>query len=817
MDIGEDIQGVQRSTSAPPTHLMLSAVWPRRCCSTRLVSSSSKPGYSASMLLFVFTLLIALQCNGVTSRSDCILFGCDAGWQCDTSYHLSGDCVQVFNDDDINGDELNDEKLFGVENVDRNSLVTAVGAAAGAGLAQELHVNDANSQAAAKPLSVAGDSYLPDTSSLGDEDDDEEVEEDDGGGQAVNSGLSGLSLGGSSDVTPNPLSAAVPTEPLTIVSRMKKVQHSKCEQTRAREVTKCDGMIGCFISQCNEDGAFSSMQCHDSTGYCWCVDTLGQRIEATVSPPGHAQPNCDAVSREGSSEPASAGVETSTLPVQLSVTPYGLASENTLREPSDLRQRQSSAVLMKEAVTGEEDPSVRLTDNHARAAVADQPVLTTSPDSSISTSSRSNIRSSRSDTQDEDSSSAEGNAHPLEAANILLWVIVACCIAFTVSIPLLFVCLYRWLRRTNDPVKPYIVYKRQPTASDSASASISGNTAGSDRDKELLLRTARNHRHGSVSTLSEKSVLLPSQQSSEAVNGHMEIYTGHRVLEYLEEHITNPEKLSEEWKGVSGYQAEDESTSDAKLDYNSGKNRYPDILPYNNHRVRLDCSNNASRSDYINATAIFDRNPRYPTHIATQGPLDSTVADFWQMVWEMNSTIIVMLTKLTEGGMSQCHRYWPKHGQQVYHMFEVQLVSEHVMSDDYCVRSFYLVNLKTKMSRTVTQYQFLSWTHVAVPTIATTTHALLDFRRKVKKSYSDVSAPIIVHDNAGVGRAGCYILIDILLMRLSENLVKEIDMAACVEHLRDQRMHMVQTEDQFKFAYSALLVEVRSILDAMPK
>ena len=111
---------------------------------------------------------------------------------------------------DYSGNELNDEKLFGVENVDRNSLVTAVGAAAGAGLAQELHVNDAN-QAAAKPLSVAGDSYLPDTSSLGDEDDDEEVEEDDGGGQAVNSGLSGLSLGGSSDVTPNPLSAGKPS------------------------------------------------------------------------------------------------------------------------------------------------------------------------------------------------------------------------------------------------------------------------------------------------------------------------------------------------------------------------------------------------------------------------------------------------------------------------------------------------------------------------------------------------------------------------------------------------------------------------------
>ena len=67
-----------------------------------------------------------------------------------------------------------------------------------------------------------------------------------------------------------------------------------------------------------------------------------------------------------------------------------------------------------------------------------------------------------------------------------------------------------------------------------------------------------------------------------------------------------------------------------------------------------------------------DHDPRNPAYIATQGPLAGTAGDFWQLVWEQGSVVIVMLTRLTENGQALCHRYWPEEGSQLYHIYEVR-------------------------------------------------------------------------------------------------------------------------------------------------
>ncbi|MCP6336132.1 hypothetical protein NL449_29345, partial [Klebsiella pneumoniae] len=46
--------------------------------------------------------------------------------------------------------------------------------------------------------------------------------------------------------------------------------------------------------------------------------------------------------------------------------------------------------------------------------------------------------------------------------------------------------------------------------------------------------------------------------------------------------------------------------------------------------------------------------------------------DFWQMVWEQGSVVMVMLTRLTENGTAMCHRYWPEEGSELYHIYEVR-------------------------------------------------------------------------------------------------------------------------------------------------
>ncbi|ERE86574.1 receptor-type tyrosine-protein phosphatase-like N-like protein [Cricetulus griseus] len=355
------------------------------------------------------------------------------------------------------------------------------------------------------------------------------------------------------------------------------------------------------------------------------------------------------------------------------------------------------------------------------------------------------------------------------------------------------------------------------------------------------------------SQFSDAAQASPSSHSStpswceEPAQANMDISTGHMILAYMEDHLRNRDRLAKEWQALCAYQAEPNTCATAQGEGNVKKNRHPDFLPYDHARIKLKVESSPSRSDYINASPIIEHDPRMPAYIATQGPLSHTIADFWQMVWESGCTVIVMLTPLVEDGVKQCDRYWPDEGSSLYHVYEVNLVSEHIWCEDFLVRSFYLKNVQTQETRTLTQFHFLSWPAEGTPA---STRPLLDFRRKVNKCYRGRSCPIIVHCRPtpgisqcphpspqvcslpalsglslsvtnsyfsdGAGRTGTYILIDMVLNRMAKG-VKEIDIAATLEHVRDQRPGLVRSKDQFEFALTAVAEEVNAILKALPQ
>ncbi|NWV00976.1 PTPR2 phosphatase, partial [Upupa epops] len=321
------------------------------------------------------------------------------------------------------------------------------------------------------------------------------------------------------------------------------------------------------------------------------------------------------------------------------------------------------------------------------------------------------------------------------------------------------------------------------------------------------------------SQFSDGPIPSPSARSStsswceEPVQSNMDISTGHMILSYMEDHLKNKNRLEKEWEALCAYQAEPNATTAAQQEANTQKNRSQAVVPYDHSRICLKGESSHDNSDYINASPIMDHDPRNPAYIATQGPLPATVADFWQMVWENGCVVIVMLTPLAENGVKQCYHYWPDEGSNLYHIYEVNLVSEHIWCEDFLVRSFYLKNLQTNETRTVTQFHFLSWNDQRVPA---STRSLLDFRRKVNKCYRGRSCPVVVHCSDGAGRSGTYILIDMVLNKMAKG-AKEIDIAATLEHLRDQRPGMVQTKEQFEFALTAVAEEVNAILKALPQ
>uniref|UniRef100_A0A7N6AFE5 protein-tyrosine-phosphatase n=1 Tax=Anabas testudineus TaxID=64144 RepID=A0A7N6AFE5_ANATE len=245
---------------------------------------------------------------------------------------------------------------------------------------------------------------------------------------------------------------------------------------------------------------------------------------------------------------------------------------------------------------------------------------------------------------------------------------------------------------------------------------------------------------------------------------------------------------------------------------NKSKNRYKNILPFDTTRVEIsETDPDVPGSDYINANYIRV-NFVYlflfcsgKVFIATQGCLQNTVIDFWKMVYQENTHVIVMTTKEMERGRNKCVRYWPDlHATKEFGKVLVRNVDEQ-RAQDYILRKLEVTRLDRKEPlRYIWHYQYLSWPDHGVPNEP---GGVLWFLEEVNRTQSSIpdTGPIVVHCSAGIGRTGTIIVIDILIDIINrQGLDCDIDIPKTIQRVRQQRSGMVQTEAQYKFIYMAV-------------
>ncbi|XP_068093299.1 receptor-type tyrosine-protein phosphatase mu isoform X3 [Hyperolius riggenbachi] len=307
-----------------------------------------------------------------------------------------------------------------------------------------------------------------------------------------------------------------------------------------------------------------------------------------------------------------------------------------------------------------------------------------------------------------------------------------------------------------------------------------------------------NHTNSETSSLAQ-SHTYKKREAADVPYQTGQLHPAIRVADLLQ-HIT-------QMKCAEGYGFKEEYESffegqtapweSAKKDENRMKNRYGNIIAYDHSRVRLQSVEDEASSDYINGNYI-DGYHRPNHYIATQGPMQETVYDFWRMVWHENTASIVMVTNLVEVGRVKCCKYWPD-DTEIYKDIKVTLIETELLAE-YVIRTFAVEKRGIHEIREIRQFHFTGWPDHGVPYHAT---GLLGFVRQVKTKNPPNAGPLVIHCSAGAGRTGCFIVIDIMLDMAEREGV--VDIYNCVRELRSRRVNMVQTEEQYVFIHDAIL------------
>uniref|UniRef100_A0AAX7U633 Tyrosine-protein phosphatase non-receptor type 20 n=1 Tax=Astatotilapia calliptera TaxID=8154 RepID=A0AAX7U633_ASTCA len=235
---------------------------------------------------------------------------------------------------------------------------------------------------------------------------------------------------------------------------------------------------------------------------------------------------------------------------------------------------------------------------------------------------------------------------------------------------------------------------------------------------------------------------------------------------------------------------------------NKKKNRYKNIVPFDTTRVVLGKDGGYINANFINMS-VKDENFMY---IACQGPLPTTLGDFWQMVWEQKSNVIAMMTQEVEGGKVKCQRYWPdtpRTAEMVDDRLQITLIKDQHL-DNFVIRVIEVKDVQTNENQIVTHLNYTGWPDHGTPSQPEQLLTFISYMRHVHQS-----GPIITHCSAGIGRSGTLICIDVVLGLISKDA--DFDISDVVRNMRLQRQGMVQTEEQYIFCYQVILYVLRCL------
>ena len=264
------------------------------------------------------------------------------------------------------------------------------------------------------------------------------------------------------------------------------------------------------------------------------------------------------------------------------------------------------------------------------------------------------------------------------------------------------------------------------------------------------------------------------------------------------------ENLNDEYNFYSFYIDEDNTHKNQLAPGVKELDRYSDIKPYKYNIIEINKKNKEKPNKYINASPINIINPTY--FIATQAPKPKTVDDFWTMIDEQDSNVILMLCNLEEAGKKKCEDYWGERNKENKIETENYIIESKIKENDdqYIIREINFLNKSTNVKKTINQIHYVKWPDHGVP--ETKDGKVFEAFHEIIKKVNEFrnNKPIIIHCSAGVGRTGTFISMYYLekeiINQKNEQIIK-FNIFNLVRKIKEMRLNMVQTVDQYKFIY----------------